>query len=136
SLSPADALAAIREQNTQAAGGALGDKPIAHDAALNATILTQNRFTEPEEFGAIILRADADGSLVRLRDVARVELGAASYGFGAELDGQPTAGMAVQLTPGANALEVAESVRERLTELERSFPTDIQWSVPFDSTPF
>jgi len=135
-LSPADALAAVREQNTQAFGGALGDQPLAPGAALNAAILTQNRFTQPEEFAAIILRANLDGSVVRLRDVARIELGAASYGFGVELNGQPAAGMAVQLTPGANALAVAEAVKARLAEMERSFPEDITWSVPFDSTPF
>src|SRR5690606_16493419 len=94
-LSPADALRAVQEQNTQASGGSLGDQPIAEGTELNATILTQNRFTDPAQFENIILRADRDGSVVRLRDVARVELGAASYGFAMELDGQPAAGMAV-----------------------------------------
>jgi multidrug efflux pump len=135
-LSPADALRAVQEQNTQASGGSLGDQPIAEGTELNATILTQNRFTQPQQFENIILRANSDGSVVRLRDVARVELGAASYGFAMELDGQPAAGMAVQLTPGANALEVSQAVKDRMTELERSFPADIAWSVPFDSTPF
>src|SRR5690606_36741130 len=103
SLAPADALAAVREQNTQASGGAIGDQPIDGETAINATILTQNRFTSPEQFEAIILRANSDGSVVRLSDVARVELGAASYGFEMQLNGKPGAGMAVQLTPGANA---------------------------------
>ncbi len=135
-LSPADALAAVREQNTQASGGSLGEQPIAEGTELNASILTQNRFTRPEQFASIILRADQDGSVVRLSDVARVELGAASYGFSMQLDGQPAAGMAVQLTPGANALAVSRAVKDRMAELERSFPSDITWSVPFDSTPF
>src|SRR5690606_16839795 len=95
-----------------------------------------NRFTEPEQFAAIILRANADGSVIRLSDVARVELGAASYGFGMRLVGKPGAGMAVQLTPGANAREVAQAGKARLAELERSFPDDIAWSVPFDTTSF
>jgi multidrug efflux pump len=135
-LSPSDALAAVQEQNSQSAGGALGDRPLANNSELNAAILTQSRFTTPEQFANIILRANPDGSIVRLGDVARVELGAASYGFDLELNGQPAAGMAIQLTPGANALDVANAVKARMAELARSFPSDIGWSVPFDSTPF
>ncbi len=135
-LSAADALAAVREQNTQAAGGALGDQPVARGTELNATIVTQGRFTEPEQFAAIILRANPDGSVIRLGDVARVELGPASYNFSMELDGQPAAGMAIQLVPGANALQVSDAVKARMVELEASFPEDITWAVPFDSTPF
>jgi multidrug efflux pump len=135
-LSPADALAAVQEQNTQASGGALGDQPIAKGSEINATILTQNRFTTPEEFRSIILRANPDGSIIRLGDVARVELGAQNYLSGIELDGRAAAGMAVQLTPGANALGVADGVKERMAELERTFPPDIGWTVPFDATPF
>jgi multidrug efflux pump len=135
-LSPSDALAAVQEQNSQSAGGALGDRPLAGGSELNAAILTQSRFTTPEQFANIILRANPDGSVVRLGDVARVELGAASYGFDLELNGQPAAGMAIQLTPGANALEVANAVKARMAELAQSFPSDIGWSVPFDSTPF
>jgi multidrug efflux pump len=135
-LSPADALAAVQEQNTQASGGSLGDQPIAGGSEINATILTQNRFTTPEEFRSIILRANPDGSIIRLGDVARVELGAQNYLSGTELDGQATSGMAVQLTPGANALGVADAVKARMAELEQTFPPDIAWTVPFDSTPF
>ncbi|HEX5581882.1 MAG TPA: efflux RND transporter permease subunit [Gemmatimonadaceae bacterium] len=135
-LSAADALAAVREQNTQAAGGALGDQPVAKGTELNATIVTQGRFTEPEQFEAIILRANPDGSVIRLGDVARVELGPASYNFSMELDGQPAAGMALQLVPGANALQVSDAVKARMAELQASFPEDIAWTVPFDSTPF
>jgi multidrug efflux pump len=135
-LSPSDALAAVQEQNSQSAGGALGDRPLANNSELNAAILTQSRFTTPEQFANIILRANPDGSVIRLGDVARVELGAASYGFDLELNGQPAAGMAIQLTPGANALEVANTVKARMAELAVSFPPDIGWSVPFDSTPF
>src|SRR5690349_21462392 len=135
-LTPTDALAAVQEQNSQSAGGALGDRPLAGGTELNAAILTQSRFTTPEQFANIILRANPDGSVIRLGDVARVELGAQSYGFDLELNGQPAAGMAIQLVPGANALAVADAVKKRMAELKVSFPPDIEWSVPFDSTPF
>ncbi|HEX5830781.1 MAG TPA: efflux RND transporter permease subunit [Gemmatimonadaceae bacterium] len=135
-LSAADALAAVREQNIQSTGGTLGDQPNARDSDLNATIITQGRFTTPEQFAAIILRANPDGSVIRLGDVARVELGAQNYLFGMELDGKPAAGMAVQLTPGANSLEVAEAVKTRMAELSATFPQDIGWTVPYDTTPF
>ncbi|HEY8537820.1 MAG TPA: multidrug efflux RND transporter permease subunit [Steroidobacteraceae bacterium] len=135
-LSAADALAAVREQNTQSPGGQLGDRPIAEGTELNAPILTQNRFTTPEQFASIILRANPDGSAVRLGDVARIELGAQSYLFGLELNGNPAAGMAVQLTTGANALATANGVRQRMAELARTFPEDIDWTIPYDSTPF
>ncbi|MGQ0701120.1 MAG: multidrug efflux RND transporter permease subunit [Panacagrimonas sp.] len=135
-LSPAAALAAVQEQNSQTPGGSLGDRPIAEGAQLNATIVTQNRFTTPEQFAAIILRANADGSAVRLGDVARVELGAQNYLSSLELNDKPAAGMAVQLMPGANALSTAAGVKARMAELERNFPPDIGWAVPFDTTPF
>ncbi|MBC7985026.1 MAG: efflux RND transporter permease subunit, partial [Candidatus Obscuribacterales bacterium] len=135
-MSPADALAAVREQNSQSPGGSLGDRPLAKGTELNATILTQNRFTTPEQFASIILRADSDGSVVRLGDVARVELGAQDYLQSLELNGKPSAGMAVQLAPGANALATAEGIRKRMADLERGFPQDIGWSIPYDSAPF
>lgn len=135
-LSPSEALAAVREQNSQSAGGALGDLPNAENIEITATIQTQGRMSTPEEFGQIILRANSDGSAVRLGDVARIELGAESYLTRLEINGQEAAGMAVQLTPGANALAVAEGVKARLAELERGFPEDIDWIIPYDSTPF
>ncbi|MBW7945549.1 MAG: multidrug efflux RND transporter permease subunit [Sphingomonadaceae bacterium] len=135
-LSAAEALAAVREQNSQSPGGALGDRPLANGSELNATIVTQSRFTNPEQFAAIILRANPDGSAVRLKDVARVELGAQNYLFDSELNANPVAGIAVQMTPGANALATARGVNERMKELERSFPSDITWSIPYDTTPF
>jgi multidrug efflux pump len=135
-LSPADALAAVREQNTQATGGSLGDQPLAEGSELNATILTQSRFTSPEQFRSIILRANPDGSVIRLGDVARVELGAQNYLSSLELNGRPAAGMAIEMTPGGNALAVAEAVQERMAELVRGFPPDINWTVAYDTTPF
>jgi multidrug efflux pump len=135
-LSPSDALAAVQEQNSQSTGGSLGDRPLAGGSELNAAILTQSRFTTPEQFASIILRADADGSVIRLGDVARVEIGAQNYLSSFELNGRPAAGMAIQLVPGANALGVANAVKARMTELAKTFPADIEWAVPNDTTPF
>ena len=135
-LSPAEALGAVQEQNSQTPGGQLGDQPLAKGAQLNAVITTQGRFTKPEQFASIILRANPDGSAVTLGDVGRVELGAASYLFSSELNGKPMAGLAVQLTPGANALSTAAGIRERMDELAKGFPPDVTWSIPYDTTPF
>jgi multidrug efflux pump len=135
-LTPADALGAVQEQNSQSSGGSLGDRPLAEGSQINAAILTQSRFSTPEQFANIILRANPDGSVIRLGDVARVELGAQTYGFDIEMNGEPAAGMAIQLTPGANALAVASQVKQRMAELAVGFPPDIAWTVPYDSTPF
>ncbi len=135
-LSASEVLAAVREQNSQTAGGSLGDQPTADKSQLNATVVTQNRFTTPEQFRQIILRANPDGSAIHLGDVARVELGSESYLTGSTLNGQTMAGMGIQLTAGANALATAEGVRARLEELAPSFPADIAWSTPYDTTPF
>ncbi|MEO8561802.1 MAG: multidrug efflux RND transporter permease subunit [bacterium] len=135
-LTPADALGAVQEQNSQSSGGSLGDRPLAEGSEINAAILTQSRFSTPEQFANVILRANPDGSVIRLGDVARVELGAQTYGFDIEMNGEPAAGMAIQLTPGANALAVARQVKQRMTELAVGFPQDIAWTVPYDSTPF
>ncbi len=136
SLSAAEVLAAVQEQNTQSPGGQLGDRPLANQTELNAPILTQNRFTTPEQFASIILRANPDGSTVRVGDVGRVELGAQSYLSDMELNGKPAAGMGIQLSTGANALATATGVKARLAQLERTFPQDITWAVPYDTTPF
>ncbi|KTE25142.1 MULTISPECIES: efflux RND transporter permease subunit [unclassified Sphingopyxis] len=135
-LSPAEALGAVQEQNSQTPGGQLGDQPLAKNAQLNAVITTQGRFTKPEQFEGIILRANPDGSAVTLGDVGRVELGAANYVFSSELNGKPMAGLAIQLTPGANALSTAEGIRSRMEELSKGFPPDVTWSIPYDTTPF
>ena len=108
----------------------MGDQPLSGGSELNAIITTQGRFTSPEQFRAIILRSNPDGSAVTLGDVARVELGAESYLFSAELNGKPMAGMAVQLTPGANALATAQGIKDRMAELSRTFPEDVAWSIP------
>jgi multidrug efflux pump len=135
-LSASEVLAAVQEQNSQTAGGSLGDQPIAGKTQLNATVVTQNRFTNPEQFRQIILRANPDGSTIHLGDVARVELGADNYLTGSTLNGATMAGIGIQLATGANALATAEGVRARLDELSRTFPEDIAWSTPYDTTPF
>ncbi|MFD1950153.1 efflux RND transporter permease subunit [Sphingomonas arantia] len=135
-LSSAEALAAVTEQNSQTAGGSLGDQPVAKGSELNATIITQNRFTNVQQFENIILKANPDGSTVTLADVGRVELGAQDYSTGTELNGKPMAGMAIQLRTGANALATGEGVKARMAELAKGLPADVAWSIPYDTTPF
>ncbi len=135
-ISPSEVLAAVREQNSQTAGGSLGARPYVDGQQITATIVTQNRFSTVREFEEIILRAETGGATVRLADVARVELGAQSYSFAPSLNGTPMAGMAVQLGTGANALDAAEGIRQRLAEVGPSLPADAQWSIPYDTTPF
>ncbi|HEY1610064.1 MAG TPA: efflux RND transporter permease subunit, partial [Paraburkholderia sp.] len=135
-LSASEVMSAVREQNSQTAGGGLGDQPAAPGADFNAQIVTQSRFSTPDEFRQIIVRANPDGSTVRLGDVARVELGNDSYGFRLTVNGKESAGLAIQLASGANALAVATAVRRRMTELQPTFPHGVVWAVPFDTTPF
>ena len=135
-LTPAEVLFAIREQNSQTAGGSLGALPNLEQTQINATIITQNRFSTVEQFQKIILRAETGGATVRLEDVARVEIGAQSYATSTTLNGQPMAGMAIQLATGANALAAAEGVENRMKELEASLPSDVEWKIPYDTTPF
>ena len=135
-LSPSAVVAAIREQNAQTAGGSLGALPHQEGQQITATITTENRFETEDEFRRIILRADAGGASVRLGDVARVEIGAQTYATSTTLDGQPMAGMAVQLATGANALATAEGVKQRMEELGAGLPQDVAWSIPYDTTPF
>ncbi len=135
-MSATQVLAALRGQNVQFAAGSLGSDPAPEGQGFTATVSAEGRFTSPEQFEQIILRADQDGSTVRLSDVARVEIGASGYGFDSRFNGQPTGAFAVQLLPGANALNVAEAVRNRLDELQPSFPPGVTWFSPYDSTTF
>jgi multidrug efflux pump len=135
-ISPSETLKAVQEQNSQTAGGGLGEQPVARLSEFNAKIVTQNRFSTPEQFRQIIVRENPDGSLIRLGDVARVELGAESFNITATVDGHPIAGMGVQLASGANALATEKAIVARLKELEPTFPPDIKWSIPYDTTPF
>ncbi|WP_233805516.1 multidrug efflux RND transporter permease subunit [Paraburkholderia sp. HP33-1] len=135
-LSASEVLQAIQEQNSQTAGGGLGDQPIAPGSEFTAQIVTQSRFSTPEQFREIIVHANPDGSTVRVGDVARVELGNDSYGNRLTVNGKVSAGIAIQLASGANALAVARAVRQRMTELQPIFPRGVTWTVPFDTTPF
>jgi len=135
-MSATSALAAVREQNSQTPGGQIGAQPAPAGQQLNATVVTQSRFSTPEQFSQIILRANPDGSAVRLGDVARVELGANSYDTTTRLNKQPMAGIAVQLAVGANALEAGQGVKDRMEALKAAFPPDTSYSIPYDTTLF
>lgn len=135
-LSASEILAAVQEQNSQTAGGALGDQPVAQGADTTAKIVTQNRFTSTDQFRNIIVRANPDGSTIRLRDVGRVEIGADSYSFKSTLNGKSIAAIGIQLATGANALATRDAVVERMKVLQSTFPADVGWSLPYDTTPF
>ncbi|MCX8997495.1 multidrug efflux RND transporter permease subunit [Rhizobiaceae bacterium BDR2-2] len=135
-LSPEDVTAAIGSQNAQVAAGRVGAAPVGPERRTTGSLLIKGQLTTPEEFGAIVLRAQSDGSTVRLRDVARIEVGAESYSTSTRINGKPAAGAAIELAPGGNALSAATLIRERMDELAPSFPDDIEWSIPYDTTPF
>src|SRR6185369_5250658 len=135
-LSAAQALAAVRAQNVQVAAGSIGAEPAVPGNGTTATVVAEGRFTSPEQFGNIILRAQSDGSAVRLKDVARIELGPSAYGQRAVLNGQSVAGLGVQLTSGANALSVGNAVKAKLEQLKTTFPPGVSWTVPYDTTQF
>ncbi len=135
-LTPGDVTKAVRAQNTQLATGELGQLPAAPGQQLNAVIVTRSKLSTPEEFGAVIVRANPDGSTVRVRDVARVELGAQDYSISARIDGQPASAIAIRLSPSANALETAKAIKAKMTELARFFPEGVGWLVPYDTSKF
>jgi len=135
-LTPADVRRALQAQNVQLATGELNQAPGAPGAQVNAVIVTRGRLATPEEFGAVVIRALPSGATVRVRDVARVELGAETYDRYARMNGQPIAAIAVRVAPGANALEVARLIKERMKELARFFPDGLDWAVPYDTSRF
>jgi len=135
-LTPDDVIAQIRAQNQQVAIGQLGGTPAVPGQQLNAAITAQGRLQKPEEFRAIVLRGNPDGSSLRLGDVARVELGAADYGFVSRYNGQPASGIAISLTSGANSIETSRAVEARLEQLKLAFPPGMTAVIPFDTTPF
>ncbi|WP_284155452.1 efflux RND transporter permease subunit [Sulfuricystis multivorans] len=135
-LTPADVARAVRAQNVQLATGELGAIPALPGQEIAAPIVMKSRLASPEEFGAIIVKSDARGALVRVKDVARVELGAEDYSVAARVDGQPNAAIAVRMAPGANALETAKAVRATMTNLAQYFPKGIDWLVPYDTSTF
>ncbi|MDA5562072.1 MULTISPECIES: efflux RND transporter permease subunit [Cobetia] len=136
SLTPSDITAAIDTQNSQTTSGQLGNLPAEAGQQLNATIVARTLLQTPEEFGNILLKTQADGSQVYLKDVARVEKGAESYSVITRYNGKPAAGMGVMLSSGANALDTVEAVKQRLDELAPYFPEGVSYKVPYDTSPF
>jgi multidrug efflux pump len=135
-LTATDVNAAIRAQNAQVASGSIGDLPNVPGQGIYATVVVNGQLTSVEQFGDIVLRANTDGSSVRLRDVARIELGGQSYGTSARLNGKPSTGIGVQLSPTGNALETATLIRQRMAELAVYFPPGVKWDIPYDSSRF
>ncbi len=135
-LSSADVTAAISTQNAQVASGTIGDLPNIPGQSIFATVVVKGQLTSTVQFGNIVLRANADGSSVRLKDVARVELGAQSYSPQARLNGQPSTGIGVQLSPTGNALATATAIKKRIDELSRYFPEGVKATIPYDSSKF
>jgi len=135
-LNMSDVTAAIRQQNAQVAGGTVGDLPNTRAQAWFAPVVVTGQLASVEEFGKIVLRANRDGSLVRLRDVARMELGGSSYGISARLNGQPFVAIAVQQSLTGNALATATIVREKMDELQKYFPPGLKYTVPYDTSLF
>ncbi|MFQ2046999.1 efflux RND transporter permease subunit [Aeromonas veronii] len=135
-MTPGDVQAAIKAQNAQVAFGKLGGTPSVEDQQFTATIMGQSRLSTVEQFNDILLRVNQDGSKVRLKDVARVELAGESYDADALYNGQSTAAVAIKLATGANALDTAEKVRAKLNELSDYFPANMEIVYPYDTTPF
>ncbi len=135
-LTPGDVRQAIRAQNVQVSAGQFGGQPSIKGQQLNYSITAQTLLKTPEEFGEIILRSAADGATVRLRDVARVELGSESYEAEGFYNGKPASGLALRLASGANALRTADLVKAKMAELSRYFPEGVSLVYPYDTTPF
>ncbi|MCQ4271552.1 multidrug efflux RND transporter permease subunit [Pseudomonas kuykendallii] len=135
-LSIDDVSNAIRAQNVQVPAGAFGSTPGTAEQEVTATLAVKGTLDNPEEFGRILLRANQDGSRVTLADVARLEVGSQDYNFSTRLNGKPAVGAAIQLSPGANAIQTAEAIKRRLAELSVNFPENIEYSVPYDTSRF
>jgi len=135
-LTMADLSSAISQQNAQIAPGSIGASPAVEGQRVTIPLTVQGQLTNPEEFAGIVLKASASGSKVVLGDVARVELGAQSYGMGIRENGKSATAAAVQLAPGANAVKTADAVKVRLNELSKSMPSGMSYSIPFDTAPF
>ena len=131
-----DVAAALRAQNAQYAAGRIGADPAPPGQSLTYTVTARGRLVEPEEFGEIVVRTAPGGGILRLKDIARIELGALNYDTANTLNGQPTIGMGVFMQPGSNALEVVERVQNRMRELRPAFPEGVEYSIPFDTTRF
>jgi multidrug efflux pump len=135
-ISSAEVSAAIRAQNAQVASGTIGDLPNVAGQGIAATVVVKGQLSNVEQFKNIVLRANADGSTVRLKDVARVEIGGQSYATSARLNGTPAVGLGVQPSPGGNALESARLLRQKMDELSKFFPQGVKYDIPYDSSKF
>jgi len=135
-LTPADVRAAVQAQNTQVSAGEIGGLPSVKGQEINATVTAQSRLTTPEQFREIILRSAQSGGVVKLGDVARVEIGADSYSTLSRMNGKPASGIAIQLAPGANALTTANAVKIKAQDLAKSFPPGVKLGFPVDNTSF
>ena len=135
SLTAENVTDAIRNQNIQVASGAVGAQPSPYSQAITAPIIVKGQLASVDDFGAIVLRANSDGSNVRLRDVARIELGGDAYQFSTRLNGGQAAGISVTLAPDGNALETAGAIRRKMEELSQFFPPGLKWDIPYDITP-
>ncbi|MGE6784991.1 multidrug efflux RND transporter permease subunit [Ensifer adhaerens] len=135
-LTAADVTNAIQAQNAQIASGSIGAQPNPITQQISAPVVVKGQLESAEEFGAIVLRANPDGSSVRLRDVARIEIGGESYAFSTRLNGKPSAAIAVQLSPSGNAMSTSAAIKERMDELAKFFPQGLEYSVPYDTSPF
>jgi multidrug efflux pump len=134
-LTADDVNKAITAQNAQVASGAVGAEPSTDGQKTSSLVLVKGQLSSPDEFGAIILRANPDGSTVRLRDVARIEIGGLNYQFQTRLDGKPTAGLSVLMSPTGNALATASAVEDKMKELSKFFPANIAYEIPYNITP-
>ncbi len=134
-LSADDVIKAITAQNAQVASGAVGAEPAPSDQPISALVLVKGQLSTPDEFGAILLRANTDGSTVRLRDVARIEIGGLSYQFNTRQNGEAVAGLSVLLSPTGNALATANAVKAKMEELSNFFPANIKYEIPYNITP-
>jgi multidrug efflux pump len=135
-LSSSEVIAAIRAQNAQVSAGSIGDLPNVAGQGISATVVVDGQLSTVEQFGNVLLRANADGSTVRLKDVARIEQGGQSYATSARLNGKPSTGIGVQLSPTGNALQTATAVRAKMEELQRFFPAGMSYAIPYDSSRF
>ncbi|BDA93862.1 efflux RND transporter permease AcrB [Citrobacter portucalensis] len=135
-LTPVDVINAIKAQNAQVAAGQLGGTPPVKGQQLNASIIAQTRLTSADEFSKILLKVNQDGSQVRLRDVAKVELGGENYDIIAKFNGKPASGLGIKLATGANALDTANAIRDELKKMEPFFPSGLKIVYPYDTTPF
>ncbi len=135
-LSANDVGNAIRAQNAQVSAGEIGSLPNIAGQGISATVIVNGQLSSVEQFGNLVLRANTNGSTVRLKDVARIELGGQAYATSARLNGKPSTGIGVQLSPSGNALATAKAVRAKMEELQRYFPKGMTWTIPYDSSRF